>query len=85
MIRKISLVGIINLLVWNLKDEMLVNKKRYNNYLKKALELNTIRNVVFNCMMKNFKEFEENRSRLIKFGKINRNWHKFIISKVKYL
>ena len=82
MIRKIILVGTINLLVWELKDNML-NKRKYNSLLRKALELNTIRNLVFNRMLKNFSEFEENRMRITKLGKIERNWHKFIIKKIK--
>ena len=83
MIRKIILVGTINLLVWELKDNMLNNKKKYNSLLRKALELNTIRNLVFNRMLENFSEFEENRMRITKLGKIERNWHKFIIKKIK--
>ena len=59
MIRKIILVGTINLLVWELKDNMLNNKRKYNSLLRKALELNTIRNLVFNRMLKNFSEFEK--------------------------
>ena len=85
MIRKIFLVGIINLLVWQLKDNMLIEEKNYNKYLKKALELNTIRNAAYNIMMKNFNEFDETRMRNETLGKINRNWHKFLIKRVKKL
>ena len=85
MIRKIFLVGIINLLVWQLKDDMLIEPKKYNKYLKKALELNTIRNAAYNIMMKNFNEFDETRMRNETLGKINRNWHKFLIKRVKKL
>ena len=35
MIRKIILVGTINLLVWELKDNMLNNKRKYNSLLRK--------------------------------------------------
>mgnify|MGYP001168216739 CR=1 FL=1 len=85
MIRKIFLVGIINLLVWQLKDNMLIESKNYNKYLKKALELNTIRNAAYNIMMKNFNEFDETRMRNETLSKINRNWHKFLIKRVKNL
>ena len=85
MIRKIFLVGIINLLVWQLKDNMLIESKNYNKYLKKALELNTIRNAAYNIMMKNFNEFDETRMRNETLSKINRNWHKFLIKRVKKL
>lgn len=85
MIRKIFLVGIINLLVWQLKDKMIVEPKRYNKYLKKALELNTIRNAVYNIMMKNFNEFNETKIRTEVLGKKNRNWHEYLIKNVKKL
>ena len=85
MIRKIFLVGIINLLVWQLKDNMLIEEKNYNKYLKKALELNTIRNSAYNIMMKNFNEFDETRMRNETLSKLNRNWHKFLIKRVKKL
>lgn len=85
MIRKIFLVGIINLLVWQLKDNMLIEEKNYNKYLRKALELNTIRNAAYNIMMKNFNEFDETRMRNETLGKINRNWHKFLVKRVKKL
>ena len=85
MIRKIFLVSIINLLVWQLKDDMLLETKKYNKYLKKALELNTIRNSVFNLMMKNFDEFDETRIRTETLCKTNRNWHKILIKSVKNL
>lgn len=84
-IRKIFLVGIINLLVWQLKDNMLVESKNYNKYLKKALELNTIRNAAFNIMMKNFNEFDKTRMRNETLGKTNRKWHKFLLKIVKKL
>ena len=85
MIRKIFIVGITNLLVWELKDLMLIEKNKYNKFLKKALELNTIRNSVFNIMMKDFNEFEKTRLRTEILTKKNRKWHKDIISNMKNL
>ncbi len=85
MIRKIFIVGIINLLVWELKDKMISEPKKYNKHLKKALELNTIRNTIFNIMMKNFSEFDVTRVRKVTLGKLMRNWHKMIINKTKIL
>ena len=85
MIRKIFLVGIINLFVWELKDDMLIDQAKYNKYLKKALELNTIRNAAFNIMMKNFGEYEETKNRTEILGKTNRKWHEFVIKSVKNL
>ena len=85
MIRKLFLISIINLMVWDLKDKMLLDTKKYNKYLKKALELNTIRNATFNIMMKKFNEFDVTRARTETLGKKNRFWHNFLMRNIKKL
>ena len=74
IIRKIAFVGISNLLVWELKDLMLSNKKDYDKFLQKALELNIIRNKIFNTMMIDFDEFDETRKRNETLNKRKRKW-----------
>ena len=80
IIRKIAFVGISNLLVWELKDLMLSNKKDYDKFLQKALELNIIRNKVFNTMMIDFNEFDETRQRNETLNKRKRKWCKSIMN-----
>ena len=57
ILRKIIIVGMSNLLCWEFKDLMLTDKKNYNRILKKALRINSIRNITTNSLMKDFKEF----------------------------
>ena len=52
ILRKIIFVGMSNLLVWEFKDMMLTDKKNYNRILKKALRINSIRNITTNSLMK---------------------------------
>ena len=80
IIRKIAFVGISNLLVWELKDLMLSNKKDYDKFLQKALELNIIRNKIFNTMMIDFNEFDETRKRNEILNKRKRKWYKSIMN-----
>ena len=80
IIRKIAFVGISNLLVWELKDLMLSNKKDYDRFLQKALELNIIRNKIFNTMMIDFNEFDETRKRNEILNKRKRKWYKSIMN-----
>ena len=72
--RKIMFVGIANLLVWEIKDQMLINKNAYYDLLEKALEINVIRNSVTNSMMKDFNEFEFSRNRFTELRKKNKKW-----------
>ena len=74
IMRKIMFVGIANLLVWEIKDQMLINKNAYYDLLEKALEINVIRNSVTNSMMKNFNEFEFSRNRFTELRKKNKKW-----------
>ena len=74
IMRKIMFVGIANLLVWEIKDQMLIKKNAYYDLLEKALEINVIRNSVTNSMMKNFNEFEFSRNRFTELRKKNKKW-----------
>ena len=74
IMRKIMFVGISNLLVWEIKDKMLINKKDYYDLLEKALEINVIRNSVTNSMMNDFNEFEFSRNRFTELRKKNKKW-----------
>ena len=74
IMRKIMFVGIANLFVWEIKDQMLINKSAYYDLLEKALEINVIRNSVTNSMMKDFNEFDFSRNRFTELRKKNKKW-----------
>lgn len=82
IIRKIIFIGISNLLVWEYKDMMLNDKKHYNKILKKALEINTIRNSITNSLMLDFKENEIIKKRVVDFTKKELNWVKYLKKKI---
>lgn len=82
IIRKIIFIGISNLLVWEYKDMMLSNKKKYNKILKKALEINSIRNSATNSLMIDFKENETIKKRNVDFTKKDLNWVKYLKKKI---
>ena len=82
IIRKIIFIGISNLLVWEYKDIMLRNKKNYNKILKKALEINSIRNSTTNSLMIDFKENETIKKRNVDFTKKDLNWVKYLKKKI---
>tara|TARA_Y100000022_G_C12920562_1_gene226990 strand:- start:13 stop:438 length:426 start_codon:yes stop_codon:yes gene_type:complete len=82
IIRKIIFVSMTNLLVWESKDEMLLNKKKYYPILKKALQMNSIRNATTNSLMDDFKESDLTRNRVVKFTKTDPLWKKFLIKKL---
>ena len=82
IMRKIMFVGIANLLVWEIKDQMLINKNAYYDLLEKALEINVIRNSVTNSMMKDFNEFEFSRNRFIELRKKNKKWVTELMKKI---
>ena len=82
IIRKIIFVSMTNLLVWESKDEMLLNKKKYYPILKKALQMNSIRNATTNSLMDDFKESDLTRIRVVKFTKTDPLWKKFLIKKL---
>ena len=82
IIRKIIFIGISNLLVWEYKDMMLNDKKHYNKILKKALEINSIRNSITNSLMLDFKENEITKKRVVDFMKKEIDWIKYIKKKI---
>lgn len=82
IIRKIIFIGISNLLVWEYKDIMLNDKKHYNKILKKALEINSIRNSITNSLMLDFKENEITKKRVVDFMKKEIDWIKYIKKKI---
>jgi hypothetical protein len=82
IIRKIIFIGISNLLVWEYKDIMLNNKKQYSRILKKALEINSVRNSITNSLMLDFKENEVIKKRNVDFTKKDLNWVKYLKKKI---
>ena len=81
IIRKIIFIGISNLLVWEYKDIMLNNKKQYSRILKKALEINSVRNSITNSLMLDFKENEVMKKRNVDFTKKDLHWVKYLKKK----
>ena len=79
---KIIFVSLSNLLVWESKDEMLLNQKEYYPILKKALQMNSIRNTATNSLMDDFKETDFTRNRVSKFTKTDPLWKKHLIKKL---
>lgn len=61
---------------------MLRNKKHYNKILKKALEINSIRNSTTNSLMIDFKENETIKKRNVDFTKKDLNWVKYLKKKI---
>ena len=82
ILRKIIFVGMSNLLVWEFKDLMLTDKKNYNRILKKALRINSIRNITTNSLMKDFKEFNLTKKRITEFTKKDQKWVTFLKNKL---
>lgn len=82
IIRKIIFIGISNLLVWEYKDMMLNNKKQYSRILKKALEINSVRNSITNSLMLDLKENEVIKKRNVDFTKKDLNWVKYLKKKI---
>ena len=82
ILRKIIFVGMSNLLVWEFKDMMLTDKKNYNRILKKALRINSIRNITTNSLMKDFKEFNLTKKRITEFTKKDQKWVTFLKNKL---
>ncbi len=82
IIRKIIFIGISNLLVWEYKDMMLNNKKHYSRILKKALEINSVRNSITNSLMLDLKENEVIKKRNVDFTKKDLNWVKYLKKKI---
>jgi hypothetical protein len=82
ILRKIIFIGMSNLLVWEYKDDMLTDKKNYDNILKKALRLNSIRNNTTNSLMKDFKEFNLTKKRITEFTKKDLKWVSFLKNKI---
>ena len=85
ILRKIIFIGMSNLLVWEYKDDMLTDKKNYDNILKKALRLNSVRNNTTNSLMKDFKEFNLTKKRITEFTKKDLKWVSFLKNKIVVL
>lgn len=83
IIRKIIFVSLSNLIVWKAKDQMISDKKNYYKILKKALQINSIRNTVTNSMMKDFNEYDFTRTRVTRFTKNESNWKNYLKKKLK--
>ena len=83
IIRKIIFVSLSNLIVWEAKDQMISDKKNYYKILKKALQINSIRNTVTNSMMKDFNEYDFTRTIVTRFTKNESNWKNYLKKKLK--
>ena len=85
IIRKIILAAVSNLMVWEYKDEMLNKPTKYNKILKKALEVNSVRNASNNSLMKDFLEDDIVKKKITKFTKKDSNWVSFMKDKINEL
>ena len=83
IIRKIIFVSLSNLIVWEAKDQLISDKKNYYKILKKALQINSIRNTVTNSMMKDFNEYDFTRTRVTRFTKNEPYWKNYLKKKLK--
>ena len=61
---------------------MLNNKKHYSRILKKALEINSVRNSITNSLMLDLKENEVIKKRNVDFTKKDLNWVKYLKKKI---
>lgn len=83
IIRKIIFISVSNLLVWEFKDDMLKKKNSYHTILKKALQLNSIRNSSTNSLMRDFKEYQLTKKRITDFTKKDVKWVSYLKEKIK--
>ena len=58
LIRIFSTIALINLFIWNLKDEMQKDDGKYDQFLKLAHQLNGIRNQMKNLLLVEFGDKE---------------------------
>lgn len=58
IIRIVMTIALINLFIWNLKDQMRRNSENYDKLLKFAHQLNGIRNQMKNMILKEFGDIE---------------------------
>ena len=82
ILRKIIFVSISNLLVWEFKDLMLEKKNHYDKILKKALQLNSIRNTTTNSLMRDFNEYQLSKKRITDFTKKDVKWVNYLKKKL---
>ncbi len=68
-ISQIIFISISNLEIWNIKDQMLIDKKNYSKLLYRAMELNCIRNIISNNINKKFKNNDQTKNKIIFFVK----------------
>ena len=63
LIRIIIIIALINLFIWNHKDEMQKNSEKYDHLLKLAHQLNGIRNQMKNLLLVEFGDAEPSLKR----------------------
>lgn len=63
LIKIITTIAIVNLLIWNLKEQMKTDSENYDRLLKLAHQLNGIRNRMKNSLLAVFGESEPSRKR----------------------
>ena len=59
LIGKVISLTQINLHIWNLKEKMQEDKKQYTKFLKRAHQLNGIRNRIKNSLLKEERNFSQ--------------------------
>ena len=72
-ISQIIFISVSNLEIWNIKDQMLSDKKNYSNLLYRAMELNCIRNIISNNVNKKFKNNDDTKNKITFFVKNKKN------------
>src|SRR4030042_2625568 len=63
LIKIIMTFALVNLVIWNLKDQMKENSDKYNSFLKLAHQLNGIRNQMKNLLLEEFGDKEPSLKR----------------------
>ncbi len=63
ILRIITTIALVNLFIWNLKDQMQEDSKKYDSSLKLAHQLNGIRNRMKNLLLEEFNDIEPSLKR----------------------
>ena len=63
ILRIITTIALVNLFIWNLKDQMQEDSKKYDSSLKLAHQLNGIRNRMKNLLLEAFDDTEPSLKR----------------------
>jgi hypothetical protein len=69
LLSQVIYISISNLEIWNIKDQMLADKKNYSKLLYRSMELNCIRNIISNNINKKFKNNDQTKNKITFFVK----------------